>query len=281
MNVTLPENKLDVKSKVVYISIIGICIISIILVVYLQFFEGRIVTTVGKLKGKSEQGYEQLKAEFNDLFTNSIDFDDSRYQDKKEDATKDLVYTVYTNNDIKEDSYNLDVSLPYINVKSSDVKKFNNEIQDVFQTIAEEILKTTNKVTNYTVQYSASVNDGILSVVISAKLKQGNNAQRAMIQTFNYSLEEDREVTLKDVLNLENVERDYVQNRIDEEIKVQHKLAEDLKAMGNTVFERDLNDDMYKLDNIEEFYFHDGSIYIIFAYGNNKPTTSAMDIVII
>ena len=37
---------------------------------------------------------------------------------------------------------------------------------------------------------------------------------------------------------------------------------------------------MYKLNNIKQFYYHDGSIYIIFAYGNDKHT-SEVDIAII
>ena len=46
------DNKLDKKSKIVYASIIAICIISIIIVIYIQFFDGKTVTTVGYLKGK-------------------------------------------------------------------------------------------------------------------------------------------------------------------------------------------------------------------------------------
>ena len=80
MNVTVPNNKLDTKSKIVYGSIIAICIISIIIVIYIQFFEGKTVTTVGNLKGKSEEGYEILKSEFDKIFTNNLQNYDDKYQ---------------------------------------------------------------------------------------------------------------------------------------------------------------------------------------------------------
>ena len=47
-----------------------------------------------------------------------------------------------------------------------------------------------------------------------------------------------------------------------------------------TIFERDLNDSMYKVQNVKNFYYHDGSIYIVFAYGNEKATNE-VDIAVI
>ncbi|MBR3255967.1 MAG: hypothetical protein IKF97_07170 [Clostridia bacterium] len=280
MNVTLPENKIDKKSIIVYSLIIGICIISIILVVYLQFFEGRIVSTVGNLKGKSDQNYEQLKSEFNLLFDNKLQVNDEAYENIKEDPSKDLVYTAYINNENKEDVYNLSVNIPYINIDNSEIKQVNDEIINTFQTKAEDILKTTNQLSLYSVEYTCDIQDGILSLVIYSNLKEGSNAQRVIIKTYNYSLKEKKIVDLKYVLNMENVEESHAQNRIDKEIEIAHKNAEDLKSMGKHIYERDLKDKIYKVENISEFYFHDGSIYIIFAYGNEKYT-SEYDLVII
>lgn len=280
MNVTLPDNKLDKKAKIVYILIISVCIISIILVIYAQFFEGRTVTTVGKLKGKSDASYEVLKSEFDDLFTNSLQKYDEKYNSKKMDSSKELVFTSYKSKEKKEDSYSLDVNIPYINVKNSTIKKYNDEIQNVFKNKAEEILKTQNKNSIYTVQYSAYIQDGILSLVIRANLKEGTNAQRVIIKTYNFSLDENKEVDLEYILNMENVEVSYAQNKIDQEIQNEKKKAEDLKALGYSIYERDVTDSKYKVANISEFYFNDGSIYIVFAYGNNK-FTSEVDIAII
>ena len=280
MNVTLPDNKLDKKAKIVYISIIAICIISIILVIYAQFFEGRTVTTVGNLKGKSDASYEVLKSEFDGLFTNNLQKTDETYNNQKEDSSKELVYTGYTNKQNEENNYNIDVNIPYINIKNTTIKKYNEEIKSVFESKAEEILKTKNKNSIYTVEYSSYIQDGILSLVIRANLKEGSNTQRVIIKTYNYSLEENKEVDLKYILNMEKVEESYAQNKIDEEIKNEQKKSDDLKALGYTIYERNTNDSSYKIENINEFYFHDGSIYVIFAYGNDK-FTSEVDIAII
>lgn len=280
MNVTLPNNKLDTKSKIVYSSIIAICILSIILVIYVQFFEGKTVTTVGTLKGKSEEGYEILKSEFDTLFTNNLQNYDEKYQSKKKDKSKDLVYTSYTKNENQDNSYDLDVNIPLININNSTIDKYNEEIKSTFEDKAEDILKTKNRNSIYTVEYSSYIQDGILSVIIRANLKEGSNPQRVIIQTYNYSLDKNKEISLQELLNLKNVEENYVQNKINEEIESEHKKAEDLKAIGYTIFNRNMDDEMYKLNNIKQFYYHDGSIYIIFAYGNDKYT-SEVDIAII
>ena len=280
MNVTLPNNKLDTKSKIVYSSIIAICILSIILVIYVQFFEGKTVTTVGTLKGKSEEGYEILKSEFDTLFTNNLQNYDEKYQSKKKDKSKDLVYTSYSKNENQDNSYDLDVNIPLININNSTIDKYNEEIKSTFEDKAEDILKTKNRNSIYTVEYSSYIQDGILSVIIRANLKEGANPQRVIIQTYNYSLDKNKEISLQELLNLKNVEENYVQNKINEEIESEHKKAEDLKAIGYTIFNRNMDDEMYKLNNIKQFYYHDGSIYIIFAYGNDKHT-SEVDIAII
>lgn len=280
MNVTLPNNKLYTKYKVMYATIIGICIISLILVIYSQFFEGKTVTTVGELKGKSDEGYEILKSEFDNLFVNKLENADDKYKNKKEKLSQDLVYTVYAKEENAENNYDINVRIPYINIKGDIVNKYNDEIKGVFVKKAEDIMATKNKNSIYTVEYGAYIQDGILSVIIRANLKEGSKAQRIIIKTYNYSLDEDKEVDLEYILNMKKVDTSYVQNKINDEIKSEQKKAEDLKALGYSIFERDVNSEKYKVKNISEFYFHDGSIYIIFAYGNEKYT-SEVDIAII
>ncbi len=85
---------------------------------------------------------------------------------------------------------------------------------------------------------------------------------------------------ISQLLKGENVDTSYAQSKINEEIEVEQKKAEDLKALGHSIFSRDKNDDMYKIENVEEFYFQDGAIYVIFAYGNDKYT-SEVDVAII
>lgn len=280
MNVTLPDNKLDKKSKIVYASIIAICIISIIIVIYIQFFDGKTVTTVGYLKGKSEIDYENLKAEFNNIYTNSVKNYNDKYDKLKSDTSKELVYTGYTKDVTENNSYNINVQIPYINIKNSTIDGYNEEIKNLFEKKAEDILKTKNKNTIYTVEYNACVEDGVLSIIINANLKEGSSAQRVIIKTYNYDLDTNQEINLSQLLKGESVDTSYAQSKINEEIEVEQKKAEDLKALGHSIFSRDKNDDMYKIENVEEFYFQDGAIYVIFAYGNDKYT-SEVDVAII
>lgn len=280
MNVTLPDNKLDKKSKIVYASIIAICIISIIIVIYIQFFDGKTVTTVGYLKGKSEIDYENLKAEFNNIYTNSLKNYNDKYDKLKSDTSKELVYTGYTKDVTENNSYNINVQIPYINIKNSTIDGYNEEIKNLFEKKAEDILKTKNKNTIYTVEYNACVEDGVLSIIINANLKEGSSAQRVIIKTYNYDLDTNQEINLSKLLKGESVDTSYAQSKINEEIEVEQKKAEDLKALGHSIFSRDKNDDMYKIENVEDFYFQDGAIYVIFAYGNDKYT-SEVDVAII
>ena len=280
MNVTLPDNKLDKKSKIVYASIIAICIISIIIVIYIQFFDGKTVTTVGYLKGKSEIDYENLKAEFNNIYTNSLKNYNDKYDKLKSDTSKELVYTGYTKDVTENNSYNINVQIPYINIKNSTIDGYNEEIKNLFEKKAEDILKTKNKNTIYTVEYNACVEDGVLSIIINANLKEGSSAQRIIIKTYNYDLDTNQEINLSQLLKGESVDTSYAQSKINEEIEVEQKKAEDLKALGHSIFSRDKNDDMYKIENVEDFYFQDGAIYVIFAYGNDKYT-SEVDVAII
>lgn len=280
MNVTLPDNKLDKKAKIVYISIILVCIISIVLVVYIQFFEGKMVATVGTLKGKSSNDYDVLKSEFETLFSNKIENETNQYNNKKENRSEDLVYLGYQKKENLSGSYDLDVKLPYININNSTVKKYNDEIKKVFQDKAEYILNTTNKNSIYSVEYGAYIQDGVLSVAIKAILQEGSSAQRTIIKTYNYNLETNKEISLKELLEMKQVETSFAQEKIDKEIESGHKKTEDLKELGYTIYERDLDSNKSKVENVENFYYHDGTIYVIFAYGNTD-FTNEMDIAVI
>ena len=55
--------------------------------------------------------------------------------------------------------------------------------------------------------------------------------------------------------------------------------ANKMAESGYTVYQRDVNDEMYQIDNITNFIEGpNGELYIIFAYGNNNYT-SEMDII--
>lgn len=52
----------------------------------------------------------------------------------------------------------------------------------------------------FTVEYVANVQDDILSLMIKSNLKEGSNAQRIIIQTYNYDLRNNKEISLERVL---------------------------------------------------------------------------------
>ena len=93
-------------------------------------------------------------------------------------------------------------------------------------------------------------------------------------------LKEDSEVSVTDVLKLKNRDLDYTQEKINTEIRKEYKKSQEYKELGYNIFERNIESDEYKVENINTFYLYDGNLYIIFAYGN-KNNTLEKDIVII
>ena len=287
MNVTIPE-KIGLKKRaiIIYGIIIFICVIALIIAFYVQFY-ARI--NLGRLVGinqeviygnKSKDDIEELEIDFLKLFNNSIDNKETGHDSKKEDESKDLVYTDYEKKETKQNSYDLEVHIPNINIKNDIVQKYNKEIKDIFTNMAEKVLKSENKNVIYTVDYTANVENGILSVMIHSNFKEGSKAQKVIIKTYNYDLRNNKEVSLKEVLKFEDLDEQKVQEQINLKIKQEQQKVKDLEKLGYNIFNRDENGEIYKVENTEEFYFTKNVIYIIYPYGNNS-NTSEMDIVIL
>lgn len=282
MNLELPEKeKLSKKTITIYSVITIICILAIVVVVGVQVLGNDLIDNlfgINKLTKRTEQEEAELKANFENIFDNQIE-ENENYETKKIDENEKIVYTSYQ----KEENINgheVDVNLPYINIKNSAVEKFNQEISDIFEKKSEEIISTTDKNIIYTVKYKASIENDILSLIIYSDLKQDLSAQRTIIQTFNFNLEDNKELTLEEILKIYDLNKDEVQNKIDKDIGAEQKKSEDLIELGYNVFSRDINSEIYKVENIEEYFIYNNNIYIIFAYGNDK-ITSEMDLVII
>ena len=136
MNVTLPENeKLKKKYIIIYGIIIAVCIICLVVAFYMQFYARiDIAKLVGinqevKFGNKTEEQRNQLEADFVKIFNNNIQSTGGDYDNKKEDITNDLVYTKYEKKETKTNSYNLEINIPYINIKNEIVNKYNKEIE--------------------------------------------------------------------------------------------------------------------------------------------------------
>ena len=229
---------------------------------------------------KTEEEQINLETNFAQLFTNSLNNYNGESDNKKKEQDKNLVYTEYQKKESKLNSYNLEVNIPLINVDNEIVDNYNKEIQETFQTLSENVLKSENQNIIYTVDYVANVQDGILSLMIRSNLKQGANAQKVIIQTYNYDLRNNKEITLNEVLRIEKLDENNVQNIINNKIKTEQDKAEDLKSLGYNIYSRDVDSDVYKLENSTEFYLTPEALYIVYAYGN-ATNTSEMDIVVL
>ena len=282
MNVTLPEkNKINKRRIMIYSIAIFACILAIVVVIGIQILGNDVVDNffgVSKITKKTEEEENRLKANFDTLFQNQLE-NNSSCEVKKIDKNKDIVYTNYENTDKSANNYEMNVNLPYINIKNQSVQDYNENIKNIFQAKAEEVLKSTNSNVIYTVKYEAYIENNILSLIIYSDLKQDASAQRIIIQTFNFNLETNKELTLEDIIKIYELDEKTVQDKIDNEIKTEEKKAEDLKALGYNVFTRDTKSDMYKIKNATEFFVHNNNLYIIYAYGNDK-LTSERDIVV-
>lgn len=285
MKVVLPEEKtFNKKQLAIYITIIVICALSIIIAFYVQFYAridiGRLLgfETENKLGNKTEEEIEGLKAEFDQIFTNSIENGEGQ-DNKKIENNQPLVYTKTEKKESKLNCYDVEVHIPYININNEIIEKYNQEIED-FVEKTNHVLESENKNIIYTVEYVANVQNDILSLIISSNLKEGASAQRVIIQTYNYDLRNNKEVTLEEALRIENINQNQLQEKIKTEISIQQKKVEDLKNLGYNIYSRDVKSDIYKIENSKEFYLTNDTLYIIYAYGN-ETFTSETDLIII
>lgn len=282
MNLELPEKEKIPKRRIImYVIILLICVIAVIVVVGVQILGNDVVDNmfgINKITKRTEEEEANLKANFENIFDNQIE-DKGEYKIQKIKQDENLVYTNYTKEE-KNEKHEINVNLPYININNEETDNFNKEIENTFKGKAEKILKDSNQNIIYIVKYKAYVENNILSLVIYSDLKQNTSAQRVIVQTFNFDLKENKKLTLEDIIDSFDLKKADVQNKINTDIQKEQKKSEDLIKLGYNIFSRDINSDIYKVENASEYFVYNNNIYIIFAYGNNKMT-SEKDIVII
>lgn len=282
MNVILPEKpKILNRRNVTYMTILIVCAVAVAIAMYQFFSEEKLGVIIGITKDENEE-INQLRTEFNSLFTNELKIEKIELDQniKKDEQEKDIVYTGYQKEEKSVNNYSLDVKLPYININSDVTKKFNEKIQKIFENPAEDILQTENRNIIYTVNYAAFIENDILSIAIISTFKEDNNVQRTIFKVYNYNIKNNEEATLDDFTTIKNIDKQDLEDTIKFEIKNSQVQTEQLKELGYDIFSRDINDEMYKVENATDYFIYDGYLYIIYAYGNTN-NTSEMDIVII
>ena len=276
------EKVVDNKLKIFYIVIISICIIAIATAIFLQIKGNKEQIKQPALPSNPEQQVGDSKEQFNSIFKNQVNYmENNSYKITKIEQDKEIIYTGYKDDNKKVNDYELNVNIPYINIKNDKtIEKFNQEIRDTFEKKAKSVLNTQNNNVIYTVNYSAYVTNNILSLVVRSTLKEGNNPQRDIVQTYNYDLTNQREITVQDILELKGITKQEANKKIKDEIKKVQETVEELANLGYSVYSRDYESDIYSINNVSEYFIgENNALYIIYAYGNENHT-SEMDIVV-
>lgn len=288
MNVIIEdESKKQKKLKILYISIISICIVAIISAFIIQIVKERHPNEEEKTGNTVEQPeltddkISAYKEQFYDIFENKVNYlENNAYKISKIKQDQEIVYLGYQNNENKENYYELDVNIPYINIKNETIEEFNKQIQDIFEKKAKDVLNTKNKNIIYTVDYSAYVANNILSVVVRSTLKEGANPQRDIIQTYNYDLISQNKCSIDKMIEIKGITKKDANQKINNEIKTIQNRVEELAKLGYTIYQRDYTSDIYNINNVTDYFMgNDNTLYIIYAYGNQNHT-SEMDIIV-
>lgn len=272
------------KNKIIYVSISAVCILAIIAAIFAQ-----IDLNSGKKNHNNNNNsvteetktQEELKKEFNSLFNNTINTNNYNTSAiNKQDENKEIVYTAYDIEKAEENKYEVDIHLPVFNINSSVTSGFNAITQKVFADKATEVLNNNNGSTIiYSIDYTGYINGDTLSLIIRSTLKEGTNAQRVIVQTYNYNLQTDKEVSIYDAIEQRGVAQSSVSSKITSQITQAIKEANSIQISGFDTYKRDINSDIYHLDKTDNFFIgKEGKLYIIYAYGNNN-FTSEMDII--
>ena len=285
MRPVLPKKHLSYKLWIIYALIFLMCVLGIALALYrTQYFQeenvGRALGIIDKDSEKEDQ-YNDLKAEFNTIFTNQVEnLQNTNVNVEKINNDYDIVVTAYNYKEDKE-NITIDVAIPYINVQYDSARLFNKQISENYKNRAEVLKSQVSSLSIiYSVQYKAYIQNNILSLAIRSEYKEGNKSQRISVETFNYNLVEKREVNINEILNLKNITANDATKRVKDEIKKIQEQNQPLIDQGYSFYQRDYNSSEYEVSNCKQFlYGKNGMLYLVYPYGN-KEDTSEMDVVI-
>ena len=285
MRPVLPKKNLSYKLWIIYAIIFAICVGGIGLALYrTQYFQdenvGRALGIIDKESEKEDQ-YNDLKAEFNTIFTNQVEnFQDGSVNVEKISDDYDIVVTAYNFKEEKE-NITIDVAIPYINVQHDSARLFNKQISEKYINRAETLKNQISSMNIiYSVKYKAYIQNNILSLAIRSEYKEGNKSQKISVDTYNYNLIEKRETTINEILSLNKINVLDATKKIREEIKKVQEQNQPLINQGYSFYQRDYNSNEYEVLNCKQFlYGKNQMLYLIYPYGN-KEDTSEMDVVI-
>lgn len=284
MRPVIEKRKFGIR-HVFYILILIICIVSIGVAIYMQFYrDAKLDVILGISKeDTNEEELNNLRANFLNNFDNTINIVEPYSGEiKKIRQDDDIILQGYEKQE-NTTSYSLNVKIPYFNIDSDVAQEFNTEIRDSFRDKAENIItmmKNEKNLIVYNVRYKAYVWNDILSLVIISELKEGENSQKIILKTYNYNIKEDKASTTEDLFKTKRLSKNNIADEIKKEVNKSQEQSLRLKEAGYDVKVRDVNSSFYQVENIKEYFIgENGYLYIVYPYGNNEYT-SQMDIII-
>ena len=269
-----------------FIAIIMICIVALCIGIYTQFFYkysdvDPLMLGIKFGSTRDTEEINELKNEFNNLFKNKLNLSNNKIENiNKKQNSKDIVYTGYDLQNEDVNFYQIDINVPILNIESEIADRINSDIKLEFYDSANAVMRKMSGYTVYSVNYSAYIYENIISIVIKASLKEDGKNEKVSIKTFNYNLENNQEVGLKEIIEKTENKEKKVQSKINEEIQKYNKNALAVAEEFGSTYTRNLESDMYNIENTKEYFITDsGKLYIIYPYGNDEYTNE-VDIVI-
>ena len=195
---------------------------------------------------------------------------------------RELVEVAYDIVGVEPGNFDMNIQIPRINIDDERIHAINENIRNTY--IPEIIDFGTDASIDVTlnISYVAYINEGVLSVVINSLLTEGvGSPQRLIIRTINIDLDTFEILDLEEVLRRQGINIEELQARIDREIEDVARGQEGLDGEDVSVFLRNPNDLMYRVENINNFFVgEEGHLFIVFSYGNSADT-NMFDLVVI
>jgi len=148
------EKMMNIKRILLFILIIILCIASICIGVYAQHMSkyndtGDILFgNVLELEKQKEELYQELKNNFDTMFTNALENSGTEANITKINKEKEIVYTKYDYTDAITNKYDINIKIPTININSELIKEYNKKIEETFKNKADDIENNRNSVHN-------------------------------------------------------------------------------------------------------------------------------------
>lgn len=267
---------------IIYIVILVVCLIAIGIAVYMQFFkEEKIGVIFGITQQKEDEELKQLEENFINIFDNNINVINQYNGNIEKIKNEEDVVLVMYNVQEQQESYTLDLKIPFFNINSDTAKKCNQQIKEIFKDKSESIVSSNGrKNIIYNVKYKAYENNNILSLVILSELKEGTSNERIIIQTFNYNLSTNELINISEFIKSKAIDINSANDRIKNEINKSQEQNIKLSELGYNVTVRDTSKDEFKIENASEYFLgENGYLYVLYPYGNSE-FTSEMDVII-